>query len=838
MYIPSWIGRAILLVLLAAFVPTPASAAEVLCDPSFQDCRSMLLSRIQSETVAIDVAMLFMEDDELADQIIARFKAGVSVRMIVEPRRNLTTPKNVEILDRLSAAGIPMRAKAGGGMLHWKFMIFDGQNVMEWSAANYSDFYFRPTVPYANYTDEGIYFTDQASLIDSFRRKFDDAWIDPTAITNFANITSTPTRRYPLYSIDPDLSFVPWENFATRSVPFYDAEQVRIDTIMYKITEPQHADGLIRAVQRGVPVRLITEGERYRNPSNFWQAYHIDRLYMAGVQIRDRAHEGFLHQKSTLLYGQGMTIFGSSNWTNESNGSQYEHNYFTHKTWFFDWFRQNFERKWGNKTGTVETVAFKPLPPDPPAYSAPANGATGIATTGVNLQWNPGSWGWTADIYFGTSPSPPLYRAGVSAWPSDIHSFALPTLNPSTTYYWKIVSKTVALQQTEGAVYSFTTAGTAPPPPPPNAAPTVSITSPANNSTFTAPATIAIAATASDSDGSISRVDFYSGATLLGYDATSPYQFSWSGVPAGSYSITARAYDNAGATATSASVAVTVTAPPPAATLPSPWQSQDIGAVGVAGRASASNGTFTVAGSGADVWASADAFHFAWQQMSGDADVIARVASVEYVAAWVKAGVMIRERLTADSAHAFMLVSAGKGLAFQRRLANGGLSTNTTGSLGTAPAWVKLERRGNTITASLSNDGANWTPVGSDTFTMPATVYVGLGVSSHDNTRLATATFDNVTVRSVAAPPPPPANIAPSVAITSPANNASFTAPATISIAAAASDSDGTIARVDFYSGGTLLGSDTASPYSFSWNNVTAGTYTPVSYTHLRAHET
>ena len=47
------------------------------------------------------------------------------------------------------------------------------------------------------------------------------------------------------------MSFVPAENFATRSVPFYDAETQRIDTIMYKITEPQHADGLIRAASVG-----------------------------------------------------------------------------------------------------------------------------------------------------------------------------------------------------------------------------------------------------------------------------------------------------------------------------------------------------------------------------------------------------------------------------------------------------------------------------------------------------------------------------------------------------------------------------------------------------------
>ena len=817
----SWRRVAIAFALLAA-LPMPAAAAEFMCDPSFQDCRTLLLTRIQNETQAIDLAMLFMEDDAMADAIIARHQNGVRVRILMEPRRNVTTPKNVEILDRLQAAGIPMRAKNGGGMLHWKFMIFDAQNVVQWSAANYSDFYFKPIVPYANYTDEGIYFTDQPSLVDSFRRKFDDAWIDPAAFTDYANITVPPARRYPLYGIDPELSFVPFENFATRSVPFYDAEQVRIDSVMYKITDAHHADGLIRAAQRGVPVRLIVEGERYRNPANFWQAYQVDRLYMAGVQIRDRAHEGFLHQKSTLLYGQGTTIFGSSNWTNESNTSQYEHNYFTGKAWFFSWFRDNFERKWNNQTGHIETVPFRPLPPDAPAYSAPANGATGVPTSGAVLRWNPGLWGWTADIYFGTSPSPLLYRAGVSATPSETHSFALPTLNPGTTYYWKIVSKTAAQQEAAGQVYSFTTAGGSTPPP--NVAPTVSLTSPAQGSSFTAPATIGLSASATDSDGSVTRVDFYSGAMFLGSDSTSPYQFSWSNVAAGSYTLSARAIDNGGGTGSSNAVSVTVASPPAAPALPAPWQSQDIGDVGPAGRASASNGTFSIAGGGADVWGSADAFHFAWQRLSGDIDVIARVASVEYVHAWVKAGVMIRERLTPDSAHAFMLVSPGKGLAFQRRVSNAGLSTSTSGGAGAAPAWVKLERRGTTIRAWLSADGSNWTLVGSDTFAMTADVHVGLAVSSHDTTRLATATFDNVVVKTVTSAPP--ANVPPSVSITSPANNATFTAPATIGLAASAADSDGTVARVDFYAGSTLLGSDLTSPYQFSWTNAGAGTYT------------
>ena len=240
------------------------------------------------------------------------------------------------------------------------------------------------------------------------------------------------------------------------------------------------------------------------------------------------------------------------------------------------------------------------------------------------------------------------------------------------------------------------------------------------------------------------------GSTIAAY--YSPDGSSWTLVASDTIAMTARAYAGLAvsshttadlATATFDSVTVSSAAPPPAPV----WQSQDIGATGVAGDTSQTGGTFTLRGSGADIWGSADAFQFAWQRVSGDRDVIARVASIEYVAAWVKAGVMIRERLTADSPHALMLASPGKGLALQRRVATGGLSASTSGGAGTAPVWVKLERRGNVISAYRSDDGAVWTFVGSDTFTMAADVYVGLVVSSHDNTRLATAVFDNVTVR-------------------------------------------------------------------------------------------
>ncbi len=100
-----------------------------------------------------------------------------------------------------------------------------------------------------------------------------------------------------------------------------------------------------------------------------------------------------------------------------------------------------------------------------------------------------------------------------------------------------------------------------------NVAPTVSISSPTNNATFTAPASITISATATDSDGSIAKVEFYNGTTLLGSDNASPYSYTWSNVAAGSYSITAVATDNLGATTTSSAVTVVINAAPQKATL-------------------------------------------------------------------------------------------------------------------------------------------------------------------------------------------------------------------------------------------------------------------------------
>lgn len=183
----------------------------------------------------------------------------------------------------------------------------------------------------------------------------------------------------------------------------------------------------------------------------------------------------------------------------------------------------------------------------------------------------------------------------------------------------------------------------------------------------------------------------------------------------------------------------------------SPWSDTDIGAVGTPGSASTNSGTYSISGSGADIYGTADAFHYVYQPISGDCQIVARVTSVQDTYRWSKCGVMIRESLSPGSRHANMLVSAAMGSAFQRRLSTSGDSTSTAGAAVAAPYWIKLSRSGNTFTGYISSNGSSWTQVGSDTISMASNVYVGLAVTSHDNPALCTSLVDSIAVQSTTA---------------------------------------------------------------------------------------
>jgi regulation of enolase protein 1 (concanavalin A-like superfamily) len=194
-----------------------------------------------------------------------------------------------------------------------------------------------------------------------------------------------------------------------------------------------------------------------------------------------------------------------------------------------------------------------------------------------------------------------------------------------------------------------------------------------------------------------------------------------------------------------------------ASSVPSPWSNADVGAVGLAGHATYANATFTEAGAGADMWGTADAFNFTYRPLNGDGQIVARVASTQNTNTYAKAGVVIREDLTAGATSVLLSVRPAGGVEFLARTAAGGTTASAASATGTAPLWVKLARAGNVFTAAMSADGATWTNVGSTTVTMAANAYVGLAVCSHSTAALDTSTFDNVTVASAAVPLPPPA---------------------------------------------------------------------------------
>ena len=236
---------------------------------------------------------------------------------------------------------------------------------------------------------------------------------------------------------------------------------------------------------------------------------------------------------------------------------------------------------------------------------------------------------------------------------------------------------------------------------------------------------MAVTASATDTDGTITKVDFYEGSTLLKSDTSSPYSVTWSNAAAGSYQLTAIATDNDGATTTSHA------------------RQRD-------------------------------------RQLGDQSGAVGRLVVASLGGILHGAGEHHAERTASD----------------------------TDGTVARVEFY-----RGSTL-------------IGSDTTSPYSAVWTGATAGSYSLTARAvdddgatrTSTAVNITVTTAT-------NQLPTVSITSPIAGQSFTAPASLTITAAASDTDGTISGVDFYVGTQLVGTDTSSPYSAAWSNVAAGSY-------------
>jgi hypothetical protein len=180
--------------------------------------------------------------------------------------------------------------------------------------------------------------------------------------------------------------------------------------------------------------------------------------------------------------------------------------------------------------------------------------------------------------------------------------------------------------------------------------------------------------------------------------------------------------------------------------LPPGWKNQDIGSPGVPGSAAinTNTGAWAVNGGGADIWGTADQFHFAHRDFSGDGTMLARVTGVAATGQYPKAGIMFRQSTNANASYAFVflgLSSAG----FETRDGAGAASVSVGSSDDTPPAWVKLTRTGNSFSGYASADGQTWRLLGTRTIALPAVLKAGLAVSAGNDAALNPATMDNVT---------------------------------------------------------------------------------------------
>jgi regulation of enolase protein 1 (concanavalin A-like superfamily) len=185
-----------------------------------------------------------------------------------------------------------------------------------------------------------------------------------------------------------------------------------------------------------------------------------------------------------------------------------------------------------------------------------------------------------------------------------------------------------------------------------------------------------------------------------------------------------------------------------AATLPYPWVSADVGAVGQQGSGTYSNGRFVIQGSGADIWGTADAFQFTslrFDRGFADPEIVARVTAVQNTDPFAKAGLMIRGNRDAASPYVILDVKPDGEVEFMTR-PTAGASMYVAGAAPGLPVWLKLTRRGTMFTGAVSTDGSTWTEVGSATASLPDHAVAGLAVTSHDATALNQSIFDNVQV--------------------------------------------------------------------------------------------
>jgi hypothetical protein len=516
---PATVGL-FLLVLLS--IARPTAAADQIYFPATDNVTNLIVQRINAETVRLDISSWYLSEHAISIAIANRFAAGVAVRIIGDRGAIFEAdPHTKTEFYWLANQGIPIRLRFNPTYFpeidHWKMALFVGQNTVVFGSANFAPTELAP-VSSTNYDDETVMFTDDATIVNAFKTKFDVMWND-TTVEPESIISGPPYLKdwndacaneptgncadyHTLYpnpapmivnrarlegdnATPPDLIWGQGPDFNNRLTQEINNENARVDLVVYRLEVDNITSAILAKFNAGVPVRVLVDPVQYTNPlyPEYWLTHaNVDKLWAAGVPIRQRLHAGVTHMKTlvTSTYATNASSNYGPNW-------QRDHDYFVSKATkptIYQAIADRVAAMWN------DTAGFGPLqltPPDAPTLATPASGATAVAVT-APLVWNTAAWAVSYDVYLGSSASTLTKVANVPAQmvvnpPTTYKWTPSPALQGGTTYFWKIVSRTNATPLAPtmigtSSVWSFTTAGSAgPPAAPANPSPTTGATS-------------------------------------------------------------------------------------------------------------------------------------------------------------------------------------------------------------------------------------------------------------------------------------------------------------------------------------------------------------------------
>jgi hypothetical protein len=737
------------------------------------DFNNRLAAEISAENTAVDIVIYRLEVDNIRDALLERFQHGVRVRVIVDKNQytNNVVPEywlTHANIDKLFVAGVPILQNNHAGVTHLKTLITS--NYATNASSNFGP----------NWQRDHDYFvsaTGMPTIYQAFKNRFQAMWTDTT---NFGPLVTTPPQQANIETPAPGATGV-----AVNTSLVWDRAPWAVSYDVYLGTNPS-----TMSVVANVPAQLVVNPpDTYSwtppsplatNTTYFWKV--VSRTFAnmtastsnqsfttSSTGTSGNLPAPWLNQDVGAVGRGGSSAFSGGVFTLMGAGGD---------IWGgADAFQFAYQTINGDSQIVARVASVQNTNSNAKAgimfRSSTASNAANVMIDvepngNIEFMARSSDGGSTAWLAGAADPAPvwlKLVRSGSTVTGSM-------SANGST---WTTVGSTTAtLGSTADAGLIVTSHDTSQL----NTSTfdSVAITGGSGGSAPGTPATPSPANGATNVSTSPTLTWSSSGATT--YDvkfgtANPPPQVTTGQGPA-SYSPPALtsstpyfwqivAHNSIGTT--TGPVWSFTTA---GASLPSPWLNQDVGSVGISGSSTFSSGVFTISGAGGDIWGAADAFQFGYQSLSGDGQIVARVASMQNTNSNAKAGLMFRGSLSANAANVMLDVEPNGNIEFMARSSSGGSTAWLAGATDPAPVWLKLTRAGSTITGFMSTNGTTWTQVGSTTVAFAASVSAGLIVTSHDTSQLNTSTFDQVSVTATSTSPPgTPANPGPASNATS-----------------------------------------------------------------------